>query len=301
VYKVLILPCSRALSNQEVQAISRFVQQGGRLVADLPLGEWDEQGRRRSCGALDEVLGIAYTKMENGKWKTGIRSNFQFPISNLHTWGQGQGVLLNMDPGQISPTDRSAWRTVLRTVFGQMGATPRIRGSKTGPGEVLPWRDGAAWYLGLLRPVGAGLRASPSEWTVEWDRPRQVYEVRSGQYVGLHQRLTVQMDPGQVHVYALLPGPVKVSLTAAERVSMGERVRVQVKVEANWAGKHVLHLEVKDPTGRPVPHYAQNILVTGNRAETVLPLAWNELPGGWTLRVRDVATGASASQKLEVE
>ena len=49
------------------------------------------------------------------------------------------------------------------------------------------------------------------------------------------------------------------------------------------------------PDGKPVRHYARNILIpatrAGRRMTGSVPLALNERPGEWQLRVKDAATG----------
>lgn len=55
--KVLVLPQALALSDIEADALKKFVQQGGRIVADAACGRFDEHGRIRAAPALDEVFG----------------------------------------------------------------------------------------------------------------------------------------------------------------------------------------------------------------------------------------------------
>ena len=57
-YKVLILPRVLALSDAEVDQITRYVQQGGVVIADHMLGLFDQHGRGRHKPALDELLGL---------------------------------------------------------------------------------------------------------------------------------------------------------------------------------------------------------------------------------------------------
>jgi len=54
--KVLVLPQALALSDIEVDAIRKFVQNGGRIVADAACGRFDEHGKLRAVPALDEIF-----------------------------------------------------------------------------------------------------------------------------------------------------------------------------------------------------------------------------------------------------
>lgn len=57
-YKVLILPRVLALSDAEVAAITRYVEQGGVVIADHMVGLFDQYGRGRREPALDALLGL---------------------------------------------------------------------------------------------------------------------------------------------------------------------------------------------------------------------------------------------------
>ena len=56
--RVLILPRTRALSDSEAEAIRAWVARGGTLIADYLPGVFDEHGKGRRRGALDDVFGV---------------------------------------------------------------------------------------------------------------------------------------------------------------------------------------------------------------------------------------------------
>ena len=58
-YKVLILPKTIALSEEEVEELTAFVEAGGLLVADYQTALFDEHGKSRGTGALDALFGIS--------------------------------------------------------------------------------------------------------------------------------------------------------------------------------------------------------------------------------------------------
>ncbi len=58
-YRVLILNHSLALSASEADAIAAFVKRGGAVLADEATGLFDEHGKARAGGILDELFGIA--------------------------------------------------------------------------------------------------------------------------------------------------------------------------------------------------------------------------------------------------
>lgn len=58
-YKLLMLPNTAALSDDEAEEILQFVRKGGSLIATYETGLYDEWGNSRSAGVLDELLGVA--------------------------------------------------------------------------------------------------------------------------------------------------------------------------------------------------------------------------------------------------
>ena len=58
-YQVLILPRVLALSDQEAEAMSRYVAGGGHLIADHSPGWFDQHLQGRARPVLDELFGIA--------------------------------------------------------------------------------------------------------------------------------------------------------------------------------------------------------------------------------------------------
>jgi len=63
-YRVLILPACFALSDAEAKRIREFVARGGQVVADFMCGLFDQHGRGRRAGALDDVFGVRHDGSE---------------------------------------------------------------------------------------------------------------------------------------------------------------------------------------------------------------------------------------------
>jgi len=66
-YKVLVLPNAACLDEQQVQAIDRFVKNGGGLVASLDTSLFDEFGTPRNNFALADVFGADYRGLPESK------------------------------------------------------------------------------------------------------------------------------------------------------------------------------------------------------------------------------------------
>jgi len=63
-YDVLILPACFALSDVEARRIEEFAARGGRVVADFMCGLFDQHGKGRKKGALDDLFGVEHTGKE---------------------------------------------------------------------------------------------------------------------------------------------------------------------------------------------------------------------------------------------
>ncbi|MGD8237953.1 MAG: beta-galactosidase trimerization domain-containing protein [Armatimonadota bacterium] len=59
-YGVLLLPRVLAMSDAEAATIRRFVENGGTVIADYLVGVFDEHGKARPKGALDDMFGVAH-------------------------------------------------------------------------------------------------------------------------------------------------------------------------------------------------------------------------------------------------
>ena len=66
-YKVLILPACYALSDIEAARITDFCRDGGTVIADFACGIFDQHGKGRTAGALDELFGVKHDGSETKK------------------------------------------------------------------------------------------------------------------------------------------------------------------------------------------------------------------------------------------
>ena len=70
--KLLILPQSIAMSEQEVEAVRRFVRNGGTAIADGRLALMDAHCRRLETGQLDDLFGVVRTGQEWSPGRPGL-------------------------------------------------------------------------------------------------------------------------------------------------------------------------------------------------------------------------------------
>lgn len=66
-YRVLVLPACYALSDVEALRIKEFCQGGGTVIADFCCGLFDQHGKGRTKGALDELFGVKHDGSETAR------------------------------------------------------------------------------------------------------------------------------------------------------------------------------------------------------------------------------------------
>ncbi|GAH65098.1 unnamed protein product, partial [marine sediment metagenome] len=139
------------------------------------------------------------------------------------------------------------------------------------------WRDGA---------FGEG----PVDAELVFDGRGYCYDALDGVLLGGNRRVRVRLGAGP-HVFARLPYDVKgIAIKASTRG--GEiRYRATVETSTRLAGTHVLHRELVDARGRPVPGGSADLLAGRGVAKGSIALAENEPPGEYSLVLRDAATG----------
>ena len=116
----------------------------------------------------------------------------------------------------------------------------------------------------------------------------------------LADSLTPQTDsvrfpmPGiMAKVFALVPyavNAIETDLPATARP--GQTVRFRISINASETpDDHVVRMEVSGPDDKDRWYLADNILVPAAGVQLALPFAFNDPPGKWTVRLRDITSG----------
>jgi hypothetical protein len=92
---------------------------------------------------------------------------------------------------------------------------------------------------------------------------------------------------------------MKVEMPDKAKRGGGVTVRLSVP-EAR--GRHAIRIEAARPDGSPARFWAQNVIVDRTPVEIVLPVAWNDPSGVWSVTFRDVFGSETAvTRSLTVE
>lgn len=131
---------------------------------------------------------------------------------------------------------------------------------------------------------------------------RFVYDVRGAKGLGRRRELSVTLDPYEPTIFAVAAEEIPaMQLAAPARVPLGGRVAVGIRfTTATPAENHVLHIDVVNPSGKAVPFYSGNLVAHEGTAAREIPLALNDPPGRWEVRVKDILSGQLKTAAFEV-
>jgi len=263
--RVLVLPQSIALSDAEAAAIRDFADHGGTVLAIGEPGLFDGHGRRRTVPALAGV-----------------------PVRRPDVLGAA--------PAAGDPAPLEAMAALLR----QAGVEPefallRDDGRTVAGVEVHRLRDGDVTLLS----VQAGQAETV---TLSLPRPQWVLDLRRGGMADYTDRLRLTLPADGPVLLSLSPSrlPVPtVALPASARA--GDLLPVGLGLQGAGAGTaHVLHLEIRDPSGQLAERLSANVAVGAAGQTWLLPLAVGDVPGRWSVRAIDRLGGGVAEATIEV-
>ncbi|MFO8081273.1 MAG: sugar-binding protein [Armatimonadota bacterium] len=266
--ELLVLPSCVALSDETVEAIQRFVADGGKVVADVMPATHSGHGRPRETAT---------------------------PLASLAESGE-MFVL-----GEYASEETA---DVLDAGIAAVGFTPTIRWERADGGlpreaRLFRFKLGAAEYLSVLR--GSGTEAAEEgPLSIRLPRSAWVYDVRTGEEFGRRDELEVDPGPGEACFLALLPYQPEDLRASATQVDDHLVVKAEVSA-ALTPTDHVLRISVTPAgEGRPRYEYDRQVKAERGRAELAVPPALSDPAGAWTIVVRDVATGLAAEAEAAV-
>jgi hypothetical protein len=198
-FKVLLLPCSQALSPDEVEQVKKFVSAGGTVIADLRPGVTDAHGKPYATPPLDEVFGVtqgAQFKRVEGPCQISDLKLDPFWVPNTPQGVQAADGSVTLTGGEASATVGGA-PALITHPYGKGSAqllnlTLRNYGSlpKTAGVEFAGWAEGAGYrqfLSGVMKAAGVTpvVKVTPEAPHVEISRFKQ----GGAEYIGIVQSL----------------------------------------------------------------------------------------------------------------
>lgn len=297
-WKVLALPYNRALSADTAQVLLDFVKGGGLLLADNQPGQFTEHGRKLETGSLaalyprfaPELCQTAYGKgtavylggQLNQAQRMILDGNFSRLYALLELLKTSQGIEPGVRILDASGVDRF---DVFRTMF----------------------RYGSAQYLCVLKdPVIKGPSANGSS-TILLPGNQHVYDMRRKQYLGFRDKISMDIQPHEARVFALLPAKPQSLMLSLDRkcAKPGEILPFTVNIgytagQGTDIGSCVL-VQVRRSGNELVKYYTRKVAFRGSSKKLNLPVSLNEAPGGYIVTVKNVATGDRTNAKFLIK
>jgi len=336
-YRVLILPCSVALSDAETAAVSAFAAAGNTVIADIFPGRRNEHCRAVDREELNRLFGVAYTgpagkdsvgatfadrvalptlavadRLDaHGARAEGRSASGDIPLLNRHTVGQGQAVLLNFGVSfydtarRVGREPERVWRRLLGELLSRAGVTPSVRMTcKDGAQPHIATfryldRNGRPLLYGFLNSVLPGAEPQYVEIELTGRRDGHVFDLRSGRKVAAAPRIAGVFKPGEPKLFAVLDRPNATVDVADVAADRGMAATVNVEVAVS-AFDQVLRCEVIDARGKAREEYSGVVTATGDTGTLRVPLAINDPAGDWTVRVTHIVTGTCATGTITV-
>jgi hypothetical protein len=312
-YKILILPMSMALSDQEVKNIEAFVKQGGILIADALPGVMDNHTKFRKERALADIFGISARSFTPAELITpdhesdlkittakvilnGSESKVQLLQNNF---AGGKAYLLNyfMDKypeEKLSHTNEPSLAK-LKKLFDSVGLNSGIVITSPTTGEtengiekyVLSDAGGSTRLLGLLPGKVGKDRAV----LLHLKEPVYLYDIRNRVYFGKGNEFEIKIKNSVPELFALLQGSIQgFKINAASQTKLGETIALDFNMTGEKTSNlnSVATVEVLDPTGKKVNHYSKNCDIKSGAGHYSFNIAMNDPKGTWKIRVTEV-------------
>ena len=230
--RVLILPLSISMSEKEVEAVKRYVKEGGVLIADLSCALRDEHGKPYPKAMLDDVFGIEReagykdtVALQRGRLagqagevalyvEPGVRpvsakpytrlltttnSTEGVPLVMVNAYGKGKGIYLRFTGQynqcrQLKPQLTRLYRDIFENVAGIKGRYQVASDGAPLPGQTLVHTYGDAAYFGFYQDLGFAL--APEQAAADAEES----DIKSG------TRSATFTLPARRHVYDILDG-----------------------------------------------------------------------------------------------
>ncbi len=327
-YKVVILPMTRALSTEEREGIEAYVENGGRLIADMLPGQFTEFGVPQGSPPLARLFGVDHSGPANagdaveiqGERAIGgvtARGRAEVRLDPSTEWaGAGEGgagaywiyqaaddedagraFLFNHPlPSMADDPREDGVVPVLESVLRAMGVHPVVAltdgVSQAYPGERIAYRYGGAKLLAVTRPPDSP--GGAARFNIDLGNHPYVYNALTGERIRRPSRIGKRLEPGGTALFSALPYEVTdFTLTAPDEVRAGRRLPVSIHLRGRGGmpGDHLVHLRLEPIGEDPVSHYSRVVSCPGGEGDHFIPLSRNEQPGRYWLIARDALTG----------
>ena len=239
------------------------------------------------------------------------------PLLIEQTTGKGHVLLLNFNVYPANPENHDGrfiasppkkrsvgLEALLLGMMRKAGVAPSVQvtAAKTAvPQTRRTWFvDGETKVLCVLRTPEKTVRTDGTNATIALDKAGWVYDVVAGKPLGQIASITTNVNPADMRVYAILPAKAQPpTLMLPASVKCGATLPITLTLPGR--NRALVRLDITGPDGQPCAWATQLVWTSAGKASIVMPVAKNEIPGRYTLKVTDVLTNLSATQVCQVQ
>ncbi|MGI8958444.1 MAG: hypothetical protein ACR2IV_01520 [Bryobacteraceae bacterium] len=138
------------------------------------------------------------------------------------------------------------------------------------------------------------LLEEPAQITISWSGSMHTYDIRGRQEIGETAKHQAILQPWSPLTFTRSPQPVpQYRIDAPEQVQAGTPLAITLRDESSLPEGtfRVVRLEFLTPAGQSYELYTQNVLFKSTPHTATVSFAYNDPPGRWLLKTRDVMTG----------
>jgi hypothetical protein len=222
--------------------------------------------------------------------------------------GRGRTLLLNTLLASQAPNTPTGWpeqHALMHEILAASGVQPHARvqdqaGARETHCEINSFRSGENTYVGFY--AHSDPEAEPEQVSARFEDEKHTYDVRAGRYLGRVRELSLPLRAQEAALFARLDYRLEaLRLGAPSVTTRGEPLQLALALDAtSTPGRHVVHVEVNAPNGVRLPFYTQNVVLEDGRAQLQIVSALNDPEGTWRISAREVVSGLTASQNVEV-
>ncbi len=321
-YDTFVLPMSIALSDEEIEQIARFVEQGGTVIADSLPGVMDEHCAFRNNEKLRKVFGVKDLLATADKVKAGEGDSQLKPdgaevleddngksLLFVNRYGKGQAWILNYFHHTYGSDKKNGKHRTslerLRKVLSQAGIEPKVRltgadGKPVSGCERYLFNNGATRLLGLVPDME---REGSEQIQIRLDGGEcAIYDVRAKRYFGYGDRFQTEIEPGVPQLFAFVKSRVSdLELQAPTTATLGEEIDLSFSTSGAEDLRSVALVKVTDPKGKVHRIYGGNRDIQNSSGTSSFRTALNDPTGEWMVEVTEAVSGERSRVVIRIE
>jgi hypothetical protein len=265
-------------------------------------------GANLNFTCVDTALGPVNTAISGGSAAGGK------PVWFSNSYGLGTAHYLACsffgdfpwgDPAQ--PAQRRAMEEQFAALLAGIGVAPHVQASSGGARasafDFWVREFGAAELIVLARNyvVNAAPVEPETDGTLKFKGAAHTYDLDEGTYLGFGNVLNVRIDRYTYRTFSRLPYRVTgLAMTTITSATPGQSIKVSLQIQTSGGapGRHIIRIDILDPNQAPMPFMSQEVSVSCGAATVVIPTAFNDPVGRWTLVAIDLLTGLQGRAQI---